>query len=277
MYISVWSAENCTVLVMEAAGAPGGAPAMPSEAEQVDHQLEVMRAIPAVISASRSAYDGPILNRRSINVRARLLSDDGAEEVRLIRTPCSEARRSMLAAALATKEKLRLQLGSAAIDAAEQQVLAAAAATSADSAAAVEASATAAATTQAELQPEELPAISRPSAFAVIMARQRAQAQLEALTARMKEVDAAAEQATAAANAAAALVVEAQVRRKAVLPTYVEAYAAVYGERPSVAAELLQDETPASASTTVSPTSTSAGALCGLALIFIDIVEPFLF
>ena len=63
---------------MEPAGAPGGALAMASEAEELDHELEVIRAITGVTSADKSAYEGLVLNRKGIIVRARLPTNDGA-------------------------------------------------------------------------------------------------------------------------------------------------------------------------------------------------------
>ena len=233
---------------------------MASEAEELDHELEVIRAITGVISADKSAYEGPVLNRKGIIVRARLPTNDGEEEVRLMRTPCSLGRRTLLAAAWEAKEKLRLQLGSAAIEAAERQVIAAAAATPSHvHSAAAQACAPAAVSMPTELQPEEMPASRRLSApLNALMVKQRARAQLDKATARLKEADAAAAEAAAAA---AALVSESKAMHEALLPDYVAAFAAVYGEQPSVAEELRQGEAPATAATSVSSSSGRAGAL----------------
>ena len=89
----------------------------PNETTLVE-QLALLNDVEGVSNAIDSKYDGPILNNMTVTY---YVAQSGGSKARR-RIPCSGDRPNKLACALEAKRRVRVELGDAVVDAAEQRM-----------------------------------------------------------------------------------------------------------------------------------------------------------
>ena len=89
----------------------------PNETTLVE-QLAILNDVEGVSNAIDSKYDGPILNNMTVTY---YVAQSGGSKARR-RIPCSGDRPNKLACALEAKRRVRVELGDAVVDAAEQRM-----------------------------------------------------------------------------------------------------------------------------------------------------------
>ena len=94
-----------------------GVTMVPNETTLVE-QLALLNDVEGVSNAIDSKYDGPILNNMTVTY---YVAQSGGSKARR-RIPCSGDRPNKLACALEAKRRVRVELGDAVVDAAEQRM-----------------------------------------------------------------------------------------------------------------------------------------------------------